>query len=60
MPVPDKVSGNNMDMDTVTVASIANVDPMFTIMCSVPENSPVGTTVCDPIKVMDPQLPTTR
>ena len=54
--VPDPVSGNNT-LDpavTVTVPSIPNVDPMFKVTRSVPENSAAGTNVGDPIKVKEP------
>ena len=52
--VPDPVSGNDMDMVTVTVTSIPNVDPTIVIMCSVIEFSKPGTKVCDPVKTTDP------
>ena len=54
VPVPDRVSGNDMAMRTITVQSMPNVDPMFGVMRSVPENSAPGTLVGDPIKVKEP------
>ena len=54
MPVPDKVSDNNEAERTITVPSMPNVNPIFTVMRSVNENAPGGTNVGDPIKVFDP------
>ena len=53
VPVPDKVSGNNMAMDTVTVPSIPNVDPMFGIRCIIDDNLAPNSNVCTGIVVMD-------
>lgn len=50
--VPDKVSGNNTAESKVTVASSANVDPMFSVARSVPENTPHQHPVGDPIPVL--------
>ena len=50
--VPDPVSGNNMAMATVTVAAISNVEPMFSVARSVPENTPHQHPVGDPIPVV--------
>jgi len=50
--VPDKVSGNNTAEGKVTVASSANVDPMFSVARSVPENTPHQHPVGDPIPVL--------
>ncbi len=54
VPVLDPDPGNNMGMDTVTVVTMPNVDPMFMVERSVEENSAVGTTVGAPIMVMEP------
>ena len=54
VPVPDPDPSNNMATGTTTVASRDNVDPMFQVTRSVPENSPDGTTVGDPIGVKNP------
>jgi len=52
VPVPDKESGNNMGMDTVTVPSIPNVEPLFSVARSVPENTPHEHPVGDPIPAL--------
>ena len=54
VPVPDPDPTNNMDAGTVTVASSANVDPMFVTTRSVPENSSAGTLVGGQIAVKEP------
>ena len=54
VPVPDKTPDNNMDTGTTMVASGANVDPMFQITRSVPENSLPEATVGAPIAVREP------
>ena len=54
VPVPDKVSGNNMAMDTVTVASSANVNPIFRVVRSINENSATGSRVGEPVVAHDP------
>ena len=51
--VVDKTPGNNMPTGTVTVASSANVNPMFFVGRSVPENSAGGTNVGTPVLVKD-------
>ena len=54
VPVLDQTPGNNMDTGTATVSGSANVAPMFQITRSVPENSPAGTVVGDPVAVKEP------
>lgn len=54
MPAVDPNPDNNVAEVTVTVAGGANVDPMFMVMRSVPEMSPAGTLVGDPIMVREP------
>ena len=54
VPVPDPDPSNNAAAGTVTVTSLPNVDPMFQVTASVPENSPAGTIVGDPIGVREP------
>ncbi|MDE2787454.1 MAG: hypothetical protein OXL37_12430 [Chloroflexota bacterium] len=54
VPVLDPNAGNDMAMGMITVASEANVAPMFQIMRTVPENSAPGTNVGDPIGVKEP------
>ena len=54
VPVVDPEPGNNMATGTVAVTSIPNDDPMFMVTRSVPENSPAGTLVGDPIGIMEP------
>ena len=51
VPVPDKVSSNNMPTATVTIPAIPNVEPMFSVARSVPENTPHQHPVGDPIPV---------
>ncbi len=50
----DPDTGNNMDDASMTVASIPNVDPIFYVAGSVPEDAAAGTNVGDPILVKDP------
>ncbi len=52
VPVPDKVASNNMHTATVTVASSSNVDPIFSVARSVPENTPHQHPVGAPIPVL--------
>ena len=52
--VPDPGPTENTAAGTLTVASSANVAPMFQVMRSVPENSPAETLVGDPISVREP------
>ena len=54
VPVPDKNPANDMDTGATTVATSANVAPMFIVAESVPENSPPGTVVGDPVAVQEP------
>ena len=54
VPVPDQTPDNNMDTGTTMVASGANVDPMFQITRSVPENSLPEAMVGAPIAVREP------
>ena len=52
--VPDPGPTENTAAGTLTVASSANVAPMFQVTRSVPENSPAETPVGDPISVREP------
>ena len=52
--VPDPGPTENTAAGTLTVASSANVAPMFQVARSVPENSPAETLVGDPISVREP------
>ena len=54
LPVAETNSSNDMDTDTISIAIIPNVDPMFQVTRSVPENSPDETTEGDLIKVKEP------
>ena len=54
VPVPDPVPTNNTATGTTTVASSANVAPMFVVTRSVPENSPSGVLLGAPIAVREP------
>ena len=54
VPVPDPDPDNNMDEGTITVASSANVNPMFHIVRSVKENSPAETPVGTAVAVKEP------
>ena len=54
VPVPDQDASNDMDTGTVTVASITNVNPMFAVIGSVPENSSAGIPVGGLIAVREP------
>jgi len=54
VPVPDKNPNNNMAAGATTVATSANVAPMFQVTRSVPENSPAATVVGDPVAVKEP------
>ena len=59
--VPDPGPSENMAMDTVTVTSIPNMDPMFMVTRSVPENSAVGTLVgATPCASWTPMAPLPR
>ena len=51
VPVPDPTLGNNKDTGTITVTKIANLNPMFMVVRSVPENSPLDTKVGAPVLV---------
>ena len=51
VPVPDPTPGNNTASGSVTVASSANVDPMFVVIRSVAENSQ-GVNLGDPVPVL--------
>lgn len=54
VPVPDPTPGNNTATGTITVANKPNVNPMFQVTRSVPENSSAGTNVGDTIAVREP------
>ena len=54
LPVLDPNPDNDTAAASTTVASSANVDPMFQVTRSVPENSAVGTNVGDPIAAKEP------
>ena len=54
VPVPDQNPDNDMDAEPITVASEANVDPMFQFTRSLSEDSSAGDSVGDPIRVYDP------
>ncbi len=54
VPVPDPTPGNNTATDMAMVASGGNVNPMFAVARSVPENSSAGTLVGGPIPVREP------
>ena len=51
VPVPDPTPGNNTASGSVTVASSANVDPMFVVIRSVAEESH-GVNLGDPVPVL--------
>ena len=55
VPVPDPTPGNNTATGTTTVARIANVNPMFMVVRSVPENSVLDTNVGALVPVKDPE-----
>ena len=55
VPVPDPTPGNEMAKGTITVASLANVDPKFMVERSVLENSSMGTNVGTPVLVKNPE-----
>ena len=54
VPVADPDPSDDTVAVTVTVPTRSNTDPMFMVMRSVPENSPAGTKVGDPVGVKDP------
>ena len=54
VPVLDTNPDNDTAAGVITVQSILNDDPMFHIAPSVPENSPTGTLVGDPVAVKEP------
>ena len=54
VPVADPDPSHDTAAVTVTVSTRSNTDPMFRVMRSVPENSPAGTKVGDPVGVKDP------
>ena len=54
LPAADPNPDNNVSEVIVTVAGGTNVDPIFMVMRSVPEMSPAGTLVGDPIMVREP------
>ena len=54
VPVLDPTPGNNTATGTTTVASSANVAPMFVVTRSVPENSSPGVLLGGPIAVREP------
>ena len=53
VPVPDKVSSNDMAMRTITVPSIPNVDSMFGIRCIIDAVTAPRTHVCSAIVLAD-------
>ena len=50
----DPFPSNNESTDKIAVASISNVDPVFQITRSVPENPPAGTPVGSVVAVKEP------
>ena len=50
----DPQEGNNTADVTITPVRAGNVNPAFTVMCSVNEFASAGTKVCDPVTVKDP------
>ncbi len=50
----DPREGNNTAGVTITPVRDANVNPAFTVMCSVNEFAAAGAKVCDPVTVKDP------
>ena len=50
----DPREGDNAAEVTITPVAVVHTAPMLKVLLSVPENSPAGTDVGDPIGVMDP------